>query len=399
MQSIPAPVAAPLPADEAARLADLYEYEILGTDPEAGFDDLALLASRIVGTPIALVNLLDAEQQFTKASVGLDLVWMPRDESFCTHTIVEENGVLVVPNALEDARFSHNPHVLGGPKIRFYAGSTIRSAEGRAIGVLCAIDNEPRTLGTEQLAALEALSRNVTTQLELRRLLAGERRTVAGLQELDRQKAEFTAVVAHDLRSPLTSIRGYAELLRESDDERETALSAIDRGAEHLLQLVDDLTGSAAELSLEAVDLEPLVRAAVDCATPAAGAAGVTLIIETVPVLVLADRHRIAQALDNLVGNAIKYAPGGIVEVCLSLEREHGVVTVRDDGIGIPAAELDSLFDRFFRASTARSGGFPGSGIGLSIVQRIVETHGGTLDVESDVGNGTTFRLTLPGRS
>lgn len=135
------------------------------------------------------------------------------------------------------------------------------------------------------------------------------------------------------------------------------------------------------------------------CAWPAADALGVTLLVETNGAPVLADAHRIAQALDNLLGNAIKYAPGGTVEIGLDVRGSDAVVTVTDDGIGIPADEFDRLFDRFFRASTARRGGFDGSGIGLSVVQRIVETHGGTLGVESVVGEGTTFRLTLPLRA
>jgi len=235
----------------------------------------------------------------------------------------------------------------------------------------------------------------VTTQLALRRLLAGERKASAELRELDLRKAEFTALVAHDLRSPLTSIRGYTELLRESDEEQEIAISTIDGGAERLLKLVDDLTGNAADLSLEALDLELLLRSSIGCARPAAAAAGVTLLVETHPASVLADPHRGAQALYNLIDNAVKYAPGGTVHLTLAVEHD-AILTVRDDGIGIPADEQESPFDRFFRASTARNGGFAGSGIGLSVVHRIIETHGGTLGVESVVGEGTTFRLTLP---
>jgi signal transduction histidine kinase len=394
MEVIPRPVSAPVPTDEAARLQDLYAYEILDSDPEEPFDDLVQLASQICGTPWAVVNFIDEQRQWTKAVRGLDGGDTPREVAFCPHTIVAPGGFLLVEDTHADERFAQNPLVVDDPSIRFYAGSAIHSASGRPIGTVCVVDSRPRSLSREQEDALRLLSRLATTQLELRRLLTGERKLVDDLRELDRQKAEFTAVVAHDFRSPLTSIRGYAELVREDAVPQETALDAIERNSDRLLRLVDDLTGSPAELDLQALDVADAARAAAEVARPVAQAGDVRLELDLRPAPVRADAARLAQILDNLVGNAVKYSPHGVVRISTRAHDRSAVLEVADTGVGIPEAELPRLFDRFFRASTSAS--FHGTGIGLSTVKALVAAHGGTIDVTSRVGAGTTFRVELP---
>jgi signal transduction histidine kinase len=389
-------VAPPIPPDEDERLSDLYAYEILDTDPEEPFEDIVRLAASVCGTPWARVNFVDAQRQWTKAVLGMDSDDTPRQDAFCSHTIVSPEGFMLVEDAQADSRFARNPLVVGDPNIRFYAGSAIRSSSGRPLGAICVLDRQVRHVDNEQVEALRALSRLATAQLELRRLLTGERKLVDDLRELDRQKAEFTAVVAHDFRSPLTAIRGYSELLREEAIPQPTGLDAIERGAERMLRLVDDLTGSATELRRETVDLAELTRAAVDLARPAAQAADVRLEVDLRPTPVLGDAGRLAQVLDNLVGNAVKYAPRGVVHVACRPGGAGGVLTVADTGIGIPEGELPRLFDRFYRASTSAS--FAGTGIGLSTVKSIVDAHGGTVRVESRVGAGTAFSVELPSR-
>jgi PAS domain S-box-containing protein len=180
-------MAGPLPSNEAARLEALRQYDILDTPPEDGFDDLTRLAACICGTPTALVSLIDADRQWFKSKLG----WTageqtPREVSFCAHAILEST-VMVVPDALADARFSHSPLVVGEPKIRFYAGTPLVTPEGYALGTLCVVDHEPRKLTAEQEGALKALGRLVVTQLELRRQLAN---ISAAVRERNRAEEE-----------------------------------------------------------------------------------------------------------------------------------------------------------------------------------------------------------------
>lgn len=160
-----------IPANEAERLAALHDYEVMHTAPEKAFDDLTQLAAYICGTPMSFVSLVDADEQWFKSKVGLDIDGSSRDTAFCAHSIAQPNEVMVVSDAENDKRFEDNPLVIGKPHIRFYASAPLITPEGHAIGTLCTADHQPRELSEEQLEALRALSRQAVAQLELRRSL------------------------------------------------------------------------------------------------------------------------------------------------------------------------------------------------------------------------------------
>jgi signal transduction histidine kinase len=230
---------------------------------------------------------------------------------------------------------------------------------------------------------------------------------VEQLQEADKLKDEFVALISHDLRTPLTSIMGYLELTMDDTtltDEQRGYLEVVERNSERLLQLVNDLLFVARleagqlELNPAELDLAFVVRQAVEEATPRARAKEIELTCETdhVPV-VRADRGRMFQLLDNLVSNALKFTPEhGRVAVRVGQRANAVCIEVADTGIGIDSAEQNQLFKRFFRASTARDRQIPGTGLGLYISRAIVEAHDGAIEVESSPGKGTTFRIELP---
>ena len=159
---------APIPEDEATRLALLRACRIIYTPAEEAFDDVARLAADLCGTEIALITLVDSDYQWFKARVGVDRVGTPRDLSFCAHCITHHDP-LVVPDTHQDPRFADNPLVLGDPNIRFYAGVPLLVEAGSAIGALSVADRTPRTLTDRQLASLQRLARQVSRELRLRR--------------------------------------------------------------------------------------------------------------------------------------------------------------------------------------------------------------------------------------
>jgi two-component system, OmpR family, phosphate regulon sensor histidine kinase PhoR len=220
-------------------------------------------------------------------------------------------------------------------------------------------------------------------------------------------KDEFVASVSHELRTPLTSIRGYIDILLERDDvpaEQRSQLEVVARNGERLNRLVADLlhTARSEDGPMKVVrtrqDLADIVRASVDAAAPAAQTAGLELELEAPSTLVTrVDGQRMAQAVDNLVSNAIKYTPrGGHIEVRLALDGGRIEICVADSGIGIQASDRDRLFTRFFRARHAEEQSVQGLGLGLGIARSIVESHGGRIDIESEVGHGSVFRIRLP---
>jgi signal transduction histidine kinase len=230
----------------------------------------------------------------------------------------------------------------------------------------------------------------------------------AHLREVDRLKDELVATVSHELRTPLTSILGYLELIREDgselSEEHRTFLEVIDRNARRLLNLVSDLLlvaridAGRLELDLGEVDLTSVVRECLVAQQPRADHAGVLLELTETPLPAIeGDRVRLVQLVDNLVSNAIKFTPsGGRVDVRLNAEAATVVLEVADTGMGIPAAEQDRLFERFFRTTTASERAVQGTGLGLTIAKAIVDAHEGSISVESAERVGTTFRVELP---
>jgi signal transduction histidine kinase len=227
------------------------------------------------------------------------------------------------------------------------------------------------------------------------------------LLALDQMKDDFIASVSHEFRTPLTSIRGYAELLQEADlpAEHRDFVNVIDRNSARLAGLVEDLLlmaqiqSGGLPLELDEVVLNHLIARAGEAAKPFATSKNIDLDIDTEPELVTtqADAERLGQVLDNLVSNAIKYTPdGGGVSITMTHTGDAATIAVSDTGIGIPEDEQAQMFSRFFRSSNARDSGIEGSGLGLAITRGIVEAHGGTIGFDSVEGVGTTFRLTVP---
>ena len=159
---------APIPENDASRLQELWSYGILDTPEEEAFDDIGALVRDLAGTPIGIISLVDENRQWFKSCIGLEAKETPRNISFCGHTILQRSP-LIIEDALKDERFCDNPLVLEKPNIRFYAGFPLISANGLALGSLCAVDRQPRQLRVEQVEALERLARLVVQQMELKR--------------------------------------------------------------------------------------------------------------------------------------------------------------------------------------------------------------------------------------
>lgn len=228
--------------------------------------------------------------------------------------------------------------------------------------------------------------------------------------EIDRMKTEFVSHVSHELRTPLTSIKGYIDLLLDNEvgelnEEQVEFLQIVQNNSNRLVALISDLLDIARieagriELQCAPRQIKSLIEQAASTLRMAIEEKAQTLTVNVPPDVppVLADDNRMTQVLTNLLSNAHKYTPaGGRIEVRVEPDEREVTVRVSDTGIGLSAADLEQLFNKFFRAKTAVAQGIGGTGLGLAISKSIIEMHGGRIWVDSQPGRGTTFSFTVP---
>lgn len=229
-------------------------------------------------------------------------------------------------------------------------------------------------------------------------------RDVTEAVETENARRSLATTVTHELANPLTAIIGYTDLMLEdatTDTDRER-LELIDAAAARMERLIAEVLRAGGHQprsdQRRDVDLQALLAASVESFTPAATAGDVALVLHPAPATpIVADGFRLRQMFDNLVSNAVKYTPrAGRVDVAVHTEGTDAVVTITDTGIGIGADDLPRIFGDYFRAETAREAGLPGTGLGMGISRAIVEEHGGTLELTSEPGAGTTATVRLP---
>ncbi len=393
---------APIPSYEASRLKALLDYKILDTGPESAYDDLTRIASEICQTPIALVSLIDTDRQWFKSRVGLDATETSRDLAFCAHAILQPE-VFVVPDTLKDDRFYDNPLVTEAPSIRFYAGTPLVTPRGDALGTLCVIDQEPKELDEGQLRALEALGRQVVSQLELR--LQADR-----LERSNRMRDRLLVMLSHDLKSSFHALIGYGKVLEARIDRfskadiLETAQRLQSVGGRAHQQLMGMLEWAREQVdghksAPQLLNAQEVCDEAVNLLQDAI--AQKSLVIQTKisdelsPVW--ASRCLLLSCLQNLLSNALKFSnSGGTVTLLASENDQMHTFSVIDHGVGMSEQIKTKVFGDGGGHSSVGTAGEVGSGLGTLLVIDFVSSAGGELTVESEEGVGTSIHFTLP---
>jgi K+-sensing histidine kinase KdpD len=278
----------------------------------------------------------------------------------------------------------------------------------RVVGVVDLESRHPHAYSPPEERLLVALANHAALAIE-NLLLVEETRKVAALKELDRMKTELLSTVSHELRTPLGSIKGYATTLlthgsKLRREEQREFLEIIDSEADRLRELIENLLdlsrleAGVLRIDKDAVRVGGIARDAsrkVDLASPNHR---VVLDWPASDPLVAADSKRLYQVIQNLLTNAVKYSPdGGAITLSATTDRRDLVVSVADEGLGMPAIELDKIFDRFHRVGGEVSRRIGGTGLGLAICKGLVEAHGGRIWAESEgEGRGSTFKFALP---
>jgi two-component system phosphate regulon sensor histidine kinase PhoR len=362
------------------------------------------------------VDAARAARDAVEAGRRADATARARSNELAQFSELLSAGVMEVDANMVIRRANRRAHVLLGQRSGSLEGRSVveafadhrvealvasARAEGTAHGELV-MREEPRA--TVVLRAAQTPNECVWLVLE----------DVTELRRLQRIRTEFIDNLSHEIRTPLTNIRLLTEVLARDADEGSLparvaeGIQRIDVESGHLVQLVNELLDlsrieqGSAPLHLADVDLAAVARASTDRLRLFASRQGVTFRLDFAPGLprVRGDEERLAQLLVNLLHNAVKFSPaGGDVTVAGELEGDEVVLSVRDHGVGIPRADLDRVFERFYKVDRARFRGAGGTGLGLSIARHIAESHGGRIWVQSDEGAGSRFSVALPAAS
>jgi signal transduction histidine kinase len=336
---------------------------------------------------------------------------MPRNTALFGPTFRGE-GVVRLDDVTRDPRYGQSPPYYGMPEghlpVRSYLAAPVASRSGEVLGGLFFGHAEPGVFTERAEQILVAIAAQASVALDNARLYRATRDAV-------RLRDEFLAAVSHDLKNPLGAVKGTAQLLHRAVRRLDTpeaerigdGLRRIDaivtrmtRSIDSLLDITRVQMGQPLPLDRRPTDLVALAREVLDEQRPSADRHQLRLDASLPEVVGAWDSARLERVLENLVSNAVKYSPdGGEITIEIRLEREAdqpwAVLAVRDQGIGIPAADLPRIFARFERAGNV-VGQIPGTGIGLTAVRQVVEQHGGRIAVDSEEGVGTTFTVRLP---
>ena len=390
-----------IPENETQRLAQLEQYDILDSFSEKDYDDITLLAATICGTPISMITLVDEKRQWFLSKRGMDASETEREYAFCAHALNTPNEILIVPDSRKDKRFEDNPLVTGDPHVIFYTGVPLINPQGFALGTLCVIDHKPRHLNEQQLNALSVLSKQVMNLLEMRKMNIALKKTRGELETRNKELEQFASVLSHDIKSPLTTILIAKQLLQgqKRNHFSETdlnALNIIQKSAEKINSLVngvlDYYQNDSLKNNVEEINLTEMLASIISVLPP--GKKCEIKYPENGSVIVL-NKTQLEQIFSNLLNNSIRYNDKDIIKINIDFSEDKGyyIFSVADNGIGIEKDDREKIFNLFTTLSNEEYE--KGYGIGLSTVKKIVERNSGTINIDSEVGKGTTFTFTI----
>lgn len=389
---------------EKERLASLASYSILDSLPEEDYDNLTAIAAEICGTPISLVSLLDHERQWFKSHYGIDASETPKEYAFCAHAINTDEDIFVVQDARKDERFYDNPLVTGDTSVVFYAGIPLISDNGLPLGTLCVIDHKPKLLSQSQVNSLKILAKQVRNLLQLRKSNILLEKKVDELEEKNIELDRFAYIAAHDLKSPLNTINSTAQLFSDCyasnfDEDGEKMLGFIQSSTNQLKRLIDGLLDYSKSESLLKEDGSPIEIQVLKDEINGLFSYDNALNLEFNSPLKTINTNRTAlnQILINLVSNAIKYSDKEEIEIQIAIDKKenHYEFSVKDNGPGIAKEHQEKIFQIFKILTPTDKFGERGNGIGLATVKKITEKMGGSVFLESDLGEGCKFNFTL----
>jgi len=393
---------APIPKNEFDRVIDLADYDLDYSALEDNFKDLARLAANVAGTKISLVNLIDSFTQWSISNHGLAIDQMPREDSVCQYTIMDDQPFEIADLSVDD-RFKNKFYVTDDPNLRYYYGLPLTTSEGHNIGALCVLDKEIKSISPEKTELLKIIASEIVNRLKALKVINDLK---GQLKYADETKKK----VAHDIRGPLGGIIGLAQIISEQGrsnqmDEVLEFINLIQKSGKSILELADEIL-TAEETKAPKADefnllmlkdkLEKLYQ-------PQARNKNIrfTVFLSPETATVPFSRNKLLQIIGNLISNAMKFTPeGGQVRVSLVLKTEDDSpvllrISVSDSGVGMSEEAIEKIIEGT-ASSTDGTEGEHGYGFGLALVKHLISSLNGTMNIISKPGEGATFEVNLP---
>lgn len=391
---------APIPQNEISRIMALSDLDPNYGDLRETFKDLTALAAKVTGSPISLVNLVDNYTVWTVSSYGSDIYQTPREESVCQYTILEKDQ-FVVNDLSTDPIFENADFVTGDAHFRFYLGIPL-TAQEHNVGALCVLDTNAKSMPAEKVEMLKLIANEIMNRLKTISYIDMLRNRVNEVKQTQNK-------VVHDIRGPIAGIMGLTEIIamqgkENSLDEVLEFIGLIHKGGKSVLELADEILTEekrARAAKPNEMTLQKFKARLNELHIPQAMSKDITLEVVTVANEEIAfPQNKLMQIAGNLVSNAIKFTPrAGKVTVTLDVTTEGQTdtlkIAVRDTGLGMTADQVAALLADN-TASAAGTDGEKGYGFGLELVKHLIKGLKGTFNITSEVGNGSSFEVTIP---
>ncbi|WP_304063127.1 GAF domain-containing sensor histidine kinase [Pedobacter glucosidilyticus] len=393
---------APIPENELNRILNLSDFDLDYYSLEDNFKDLTRLAAKALGAPISLVNLIDSFTQWTVASHGMDLKQMPREDSVCQYTIMQDEAYKI-DDLTTDERYKDNIFTdLKGNRLKYYFGVPLTTNDGYNIGALCILDNQTREIDPEKVEFLKIIAKEIINRLTALKV-------IKSLKYKLEQADQVQKKVAHDIRGPIGGIIGLAQIISEQGDQNKLDevlefVQLIQKSGTSLLELADEIltANKAKKLNDNELNLLTLKDKLEKLYNPQAVYKNINFKVninkktEDIPF----SKDKLLQIIGNLISNAMKFtSENGAVTVDLDIistvDHTNLHIKVKDDGVGISKDRIDAILNGQV-ASTNGTQGEAGYGFGLALVKHLIDSLKGSLEITSAQGEGTTFSITLP---
>ena len=392
-----------VPFNEKLRQAALREYKILNSGPDEDYDNLTFLAASLCDVPVAKISVVDRDRIWNKSVYGAEVEEINRKNSFCDRAIHSDFPIYVLnksnhPDAFEAAKGIYDR------EFSFYAGVPLYNPQGHPIAVFCIFDVEEKQLTDSEKRGLIALAKQTLNLFEFRKQKLKLIEVQKKLKEKYRELEKFASLVSHDLKSPLANIISLSELLKDEnqgkfDEETEQYLEFLTESSYSLRNYIDGIlsfyrSDHVMEKDYTDVDLRKLLKGIVDLYQVSDD---IKISYPDDILLHNVNKAALTQVFMNLISNALKYNDKEIrkVDITFSKNSEFYNFEIKDNGKGIPQEKFEEIFDLFTTLETTDREGSLGSGIGLATVKKLIESMGGSISLQSEVGEGSSFKFSI----